>query len=104
MAFPILVMPITTKITPAITVATQSPEKPYAPRMPETITINAPVGPPIWTFEPPKTEIINPAIIAVYKPCAGETPLAMAKAIARGRAKMPTLMPAPMSATRVEAL
>ena len=30
-----------------------------------TITINAPVGPPIWNLEPPKTAIKKPATIAV---------------------------------------
>ena len=45
----------------------------------------APVGPPIWTLLPPKKEIINPPIIAVYSPFSGPTPEAMAKAIDRAK-------------------
>ena len=39
---------------------------------------------------------IRPAMMAVYRPRSGETPLAIAKAIARGRATMPTTTPASM--------
>jgi hypothetical protein len=33
--------------------------------MPYTMTTKAPVGPPIWTRDPPSAEIRNPAISAV---------------------------------------
>ena len=55
-----------------------------------TITINAPVGPPIWTVLPPKNDTMNPPIMAVISPIVGLTPDAIPKAIARGRATMPT--------------
>ena len=38
-------------------------------------------------------ETINPAIIAVIKPFSGETPEAMAKAMANGSATIPTIKP-----------
>jgi hypothetical protein len=33
--------------------------------IPATTTTKAPVGPPIWTFDPPSAEITNPVTIAV---------------------------------------
>jgi|GEM_PF-1387406 len=45
--------------------------------------MKAPVGPPICTLLPPKTEIMNPAITAVIIPFSGETPDAIAKAMAK---------------------
>jgi hypothetical protein len=42
--------------------------------------------------------MMNPAITAVYKPRSGVSPLAMAKAIASGRATIPTMAPAVRSA------
>ena len=62
--------------------------------IPYTTTINAPVGPPICTLLPPKKETINPAIIAVINPCSGLTPEAIPKAIAKGKATIPTIIPA----------
>ncbi len=56
--------------------------------------MNAPVGPPIWTELPPKNDTRKPPIMAVIRPIVGLTPDAMPKAIARGRATMPTTMPA----------
>ena len=41
------------------------------------MTTNAPVGPPIWTREPPSAETRKPATIAVYSPRSGVTPLAI---------------------------
>ena len=38
--------------------------------------------------------MINPAIIAVINPLSGETPDAMAKAMANGSATIPTIRPA----------
>jgi len=63
-----------------------------------TITTKAPVGPPIWTRDPPSAEIRNPATIAVKRPRSGVTPLAIAKAIASGSATIPTITPATASA------
>ena len=60
--------------------------------------INAPVGPPIWTREPPSAEMINPAMTAVKMPASGLTPDAIAKAMARGSATIPTVRPAVKSA------
>ncbi len=62
-----------------------------------TMTMKAPVGPPICTRLPPKTETISPPIIAVIRPFSGLTPEAIAKAIARGNATIPTIMLAKIS-------
>ena len=56
--------------------------------------MNAPVGPPICTFEPPKSDTISPATIAVIIPFSGVTPDAIPNAIANGRATIPTIIPA----------
>ena len=61
--------------------------------MPETITMNAPVGPPICTEQPPRADTKNPPIMAVIRPIVGLTPLAIPNAMASGRATMPTTMP-----------
>ena len=58
-----------------------------------TIGMKAPVGPPICTREPPKSEVSRPATMAVQMPAVREQPLAMAKAMASGRARTPTVMP-----------
>ncbi len=97
-------MPISTRMTPAINVAMASPCRPNWAMILYTITINAPVGPPIWTVLPPKNDTMNPPIMAVISPIVGLTPDAIPKAIARGRATMPTTMPAIMSALRRDAL
>ena len=55
------------------------------------MTMNAPVGPPIRKFEPPKNEMRKPATIAVISPCCGVTPLAIPKAIAKGNAMIPAI-------------
>ena len=59
------VMPITTSMPPAMRVTRVRPETPKRATMPATITTNAPVGPPIWTREPPSAETMNPATTAV---------------------------------------
>lgn len=59
--------------------------------------MKAPVGPPICTREPPKAEIRKPATIAVQIPAVGLIPEAIAKAMARGSASTPTVMPADRS-------
>ena len=80
-----------------MTVEIIRPSMPYCSTIPKTITIKAPVGPPICTLLPPSKEIRKPATIAVIKPFSGETPEATAKAMARGRATIPTTIPANMS-------
>ena len=81
---------------PARTVAVARPDIPSLGlfTMAYMITVKAPVGPPIWTFVPPKAAMQNPAIMAVYKPVSGLHPDAMAKAIDRGSATIPTIIPA----------
>ena len=66
--------------------------------------MNAPVGPPICTREPPNTEITSPAMIAVTIPDAGLMPLAIANAIASGSASTPTVKPATTSVPRRDPL
>ena len=56
-AVPIPVTPSTTSMTPAIIVHMNRPSTPYFATMPATTTTNAPVGPPIWTRDPPSAEI-----------------------------------------------
>lgn len=60
-------------------------------------TTNAAVGPDILTLEPPVSAITIPAIMAVYNPIWGGTPVAMASAMERGNAMTPTVSPARMS-------
>src|SRR3989339_1194374 len=91
---PSLNRPIKTNITPASTVAIIKPEIPYWVTIPYTITINAPVGPPMRNLDPPKSEVRTPATIAVIRPCCGVTPEAIPNAIARGSAIIPTITPA----------
>ena len=98
---PILRNPMITSITPAIIVAIMSPCIPKSPTMPATITMNAPVGPPIRNLDPPNTDTRNPAMIAVMSPCCGVTPLAIPNAMARGSAIMPTMTPAARSEANV---
>ena len=94
MIFPSLKTPIATSIIPARTVAIISPDMPYSDTIPKTITMNAPVGPPIRKFDPPKSEVSKPATIAVMRPCCGVTPDAIPNAMARGSAIIPTIIPA----------
>ena len=65
------------------------------------MTMKAPVGPPICTRLPPSSETTNPATTAVMIPFSGDTPEAIPKAIANGRATMPTTRPAIRSAENV---
>jgi len=62
--------------------------------IPATTTTKAPVGPPICVFEPPSAEIRKPVTMAQYRPACGDTPEAIANAIARGKATRPTVTPA----------
>ena len=70
---------------------------PSVATMPATMVANAAVGPEICTREPPRNAIRKPATIAVYKPCSGPTPDAIASAIESGNATMATTMPDTMS-------
>ena len=53
-----------------------------------------------FTPLPPIAEITKPPTIAVYRPCAGDAPDAMAMAIDKGNATMATVRPAMASARR----
>ena len=101
---PIRQKPIIISIMPAMMVAIVSPVIPYWAIMPEITTMKAPVGPPIRKREPPNTAMMKPATIAVMRPCWGVTPDAMPKAIARGSAMIPTMMPAIRSETNLSLL
>ncbi len=61
---PVPVTPRMISRTPAIIVHMNRPEIPCSATMPETTTTKAPVGPPIWTRDPPSAEIRNPVTIA----------------------------------------
>ena len=63
--------------------------------------MKAPVGPPICTFEPPNSEMKSPATMAVMIPFSGDTPLAIPKAMAKGSATIPTMIPAMRSVMNV---
>ena len=64
-ADPMPVAPSTTSSTPAINVHMKRPSTPCRATMPATMTTNAPVGPPICTRDPPKSEMMTPATMAV---------------------------------------
>ena len=68
------------------------------------MTMKAPVGPPICTLVPPSSDMMKPATMAVTMPFSGVTPEAMPKAMANGRATMPTMMPAMRSFMKVSRL
>ena len=87
-------------MSPAIRVAMARPCRPNWAIILYTITIKAPVGPPICTELPPRADTRNPPIIAVISPMEGLTPDAMPNAMARGRATMPTTIPAVTSVRR----
>ena len=60
----------------------------------------SPAGPPIWNRLPPSAEITKPPTIAVYRPCAGDAPDAIAIAIDNGNATIATVSPATASARK----
>ena len=68
-------------IKPASKVATIKPLRPLVATIPATMVANAAVGPEMFTRLPPKSEMKKPAKMAVYKPCSGLTPDAIASAI-----------------------
>src|SRR5207244_1355411 len=100
-AVPRPVAPKNNRKTPANNVHMNNPSTPYLATIPNTTTTNAPVGPPICVEDPPKAEIAKPATIAQYRPAWGGRPDAMAKAIAKGRATNPTVIPATRSDTNI---
>ncbi len=95
---PSLLAPSTNKITPAISAQTASASGPCAMTMGASNGTNAPAGPPICTREPPSAETKKPPMMAVKMPVSGFRPDAMARAIDRGKATMPTIKPAVKSA------
>ena len=64
-AWPSPVTARNSRITPAIIVTISRPERPCLAMMPATITTKAPVGPPIWMREPPRSDTRKPPTIAV---------------------------------------
>ena len=70
-----------------------NPETPNSFTIGIRITIKAAVGPEIFTLLLPKIAANVPAIIAVYSPSSGGTPVAIANAIDNGRAIIPTVKP-----------
>ena len=91
---------ISTKIIPENNVAISRPLRPNCWVTGNKITTKAAVGPEILKRDPPVSAIIIPATMAVYKPCCGGTPLAMASAMESGIAIMPTVNPAIISLTK----
>ena len=63
MTAPSRASPISTSITPAISVAISSPLTPNCATTPARITMKAPVGPAIWIREPPSSATATPAMI-----------------------------------------
>ena len=94
MTVPSLAKPNTIKIAPAIKVAICKPAMPCCAVMIDSTAMNAPVGPDICTRVPPKIAVKRPATMAVYRPCSGRAPDAMAKAMPSGKATTPTTIPA----------
>lgn len=104
MMLPNRARPMITSNAPAIIVQMAKLAAPYLWPMPARMTMNAAVGPPITTREPPRAEMMKPAMMAVKMPCSGLTPVAMPKAIASGNATTPTVSPATKSCRKVSAL
>src|SRR5882672_9090829 len=67
------------------------------------MTTNAAVGPVTWTRDPPSNAATAPPTMAVYRPCWGGTPTAIASAIDSGSATIPTTSPASTSCRRSSA-
>jgi len=93
-SFPMPVAPSAIRIRPAMAVARRRPPRPKRAEMGTRIATKAAVGPETCTRDPPSSPISAPPTIAVYSPCCGGTPEAMASAMERGRATMPTTIPA----------
>lgn len=58
------------------------------------MTTKAAVGPEMLNRDPPVKAITAPATMAVYSPCWGGTPVAIASAMERGTATTPIVSPA----------
>ena len=86
--------PNTSRITPAISVAICKPAMPCCAVMIASTAMKAPVGPEICTRVPPNMEVSSAATIAVYIPCSGRAPDAMANAMASGSTTIPITKPA----------
>ncbi len=97
MTAPIFENPITISKNPAMIVAATKPSMPSVATIPATMVANAAVGPDICTRLPPRKEMRKPAMIAVKRPCSGETPEAMPRAMESERATTATTMPATIS-------
>ena len=93
--------PSSTTITPAMRLSRAMLPTPWAATIGASTTTMAPVGPETWTCEPPMTAATRPATTAVTRPAAAPTPEETPKARARGRATMPTVMPAKRSLRHV---
>jgi len=93
-------IPINTRSTPAIIEAISSPARPKRAAIGDKITTKAAVGPDTLAREPPNNAVSPPATIAVYRPCCGGAPQAIARAIESGKATIPTTSPAAMSARK----
>ncbi len=83
-------------------VANIKPDKPYFWVIGKRITTKAAVGPVILNREPPNNAAKKPATITVYNPCCGGTPTAIANAIPKGIATIPTVIPDTISARNLE--
>ena len=92
--------PIATSITPASSPEISRPARPYLAWMGARMTMKAAVGPLTCVREPPSSATTKPATMAVYRPCWGAAPTAMASAMDSGRATTPTTTPASTSARR----
>jgi hypothetical protein len=91
--------PIARRMSPAITEARSSPARPRREAIGASTTTKAAVGPVTWVIDPPSSATSAPATMAVYRPCCGGTPEAIARAIDRGSATTPTTSPARASRT-----
>ena len=96
-ADPMPVTPSTINKTPAIMVQRKRPSTPCTAMMPAMTTTKAPVGPPIWVFDPPKRRNQESRDHGAINSRLRRQPDAMAKAIASGNATRPTVIPATKS-------
>ena len=65
MTEPIFAAPMSTRMTPAMSVAVSNPDIPYRAVIPARMATNAPVGPATCTRLPPRSETHAPPTIAV---------------------------------------
>ncbi|MDT4869606.1 hypothetical protein FQZ97_1046460 [compost metagenome] len=62
---PILATPMSSRMKPAISVATRRPSMPYLAVTPARMAMKAPVGPAICTRLPPSSDTMKPPMMAV---------------------------------------